>query len=363
LRVNQSHPFEPGVPAIDTGLLRLWWRLLHKNWKQARPSLSYNDPAGHLPLRRAIAAYLAVARGVRCEARQVIVTSGSQQGLELAARLLMDPGDRAWMEDPGYLGARSALEAAGVSLIPVPVDRDGMMVGEGRKRGAGARLAYVTPSHQYPVGATMPLARRLELIEWAREADAWILEDDYDSEYRYASRPLPALQGLDDSGRVVYIGTFSKVIFPGLRLGYVVVPHPVADAFAAGRAVGDRQSPWLEQAALTEFLSDGHFGRHVRRMRSQYKERAEALVDASRKLLAGRMTVRMPDAGLHVTGWLRPGESDVAVSGKLEAAGIAAPALSRSAMLPCPPGLVLGYAGYSVQAIRSAVEGIAKAIG
>ena len=355
--------FEPGIPAVDQALLRLWWRLMHKSWKHARPSLGYQGSLGYMPLRKAISVYLAVARGVRCEPEQVVITSGAQQGLDLAARLLSDPGDSVWMEDPGYLGAKAALSAAGTRLVPVPVDREGLVVAEGRLRMPTARLAYVTPSHQFPVGATMSLARRLDLLAWAREADAWILEDDYDSEYRYASRPLPALQGLDDSGRVVYIGTFSKVMFPGMRIGYVVVPPNVTDAFAAARAVGDRQSPWLEQAALTEFLSEGHLGRHVRRMRSDYQERAETLVESVQKKLAGRLDVRMPDAGLHLTGWLRNGESDRAISRTAYSAGVSAMALSRNAILPCNPGLVLGYAGYPLADIRAAVDRLAAAIG
>ncbi len=360
---DNQRPFEPGIPAVDQGLLRLWWRLMHKNWKKARPSLGYQGSLGYPPLRKAVSVYLAVARGVRCDPDQVVITSGAQQGLDLAARLLTDPGDSVWVEDPGYLGAKAALAAAGTTLVPIPVDREGLVVSEGRRRMLNARLAYVTPSHQFPIGATMSLPRRVELLTWAREAGAWILEDDYDSEYRYASRPLPALQGLDDCGRVVYIGTFSKVMFPGMRIGYVVVPPKVVDAFAAARAVGDRQSPWLEQAALAEFLSDGHFGRHVRRMRSDYQERAETLVASVRSKLAGRLQVRMPDAGLHLTGWLRAGDSDVAISADAEAAGVSAMPLSRSAILPCSPGLVLGYAGYQLADIRSAVDRLATAIG
>ncbi len=358
-----ERPFEPGIPAIEPGLMRLWWRLMHTQWKQAGPSLSYQGSLGYPGLRKAIAVYLAVARGVRCEPDQVVITTGAQQGLDLAARLLTDPGDRVWMEDPGYLGAKAAFGAAGVTIVPVPVDRDGLVVSAGRARMPSARLAYVTPSHQFPTGTTMSLARRIDLLAWAREAGAWIIEDDYDSEFRYASRPLPALQGLDESGRVIYIGTFSKVMFPGMRIGYVVVPPNVVDAFAAARAVGDRQSPWLEQAALAEFLSEGHLGRHVRRMRSQYRERAGTLVDAIQRKLGGRLTAAMPDAGLHLTAWLRKGESDAYVCENARGAGVSAMALSRSAVLPCAPGLVLGFAGYPVTEIRGAVDRLASVIG
>ena len=223
-----------------------------------------------MPLREAIATYLREARAVRCEAGQVMVVSGSQHGLDLATRLLLDPGDRVWLEDPGYLGARGALMAAGARLVPVPVDGDGLDVARGLRAAPDARLAYVTPSHQYPLGVTMSLARRLALLEWAHARRAWIVEDDYDSEYRYTGRPLASLQGLDRHGRVIYVGTFSKVLFPALRLGYVVVPPALVDAFAAARGLVDRHPPSVTQAVLAEFIAEGSFARHVRRMRMRY---------------------------------------------------------------------------------------------
>ncbi|SRR6266851_6959096 len=213
-----------------------------------------------------------MTRGVRCTADQVIIVAGSQGGLDLAARLLLDPGDAAWIEDPGSLAARGALLGAGARLVPVPVDREGLVVAAGIARCPHARLAFVAPSHQAPLGVTLSLARRLALLQWARQQSAWILEDDYDSEYRYAGRPLEALQGLDNANRVIYIGTFSKVLFPALRLGYLVVPSELGEVFIAARRFVDRHVSALEQVALADFMLEGHFTRHLRRMRTLYAE-------------------------------------------------------------------------------------------
>lgn len=308
--LNEGPPraFRPDVLALDEFPVALWSRLVGRRWRAATVAqLDYADPAGHGPLREAIASYLGAARGVRCAPAQVLITSGSQQGIDLAARALLNPGDPVWVEEPGYRGAKAALSAAGVSLHPVPVDDEGLRVDAGAAACPRARMAYVTPSHQYPTGATMSLARRLALLDWARRAGAWIVEDDYDSEYRYAGRPLPALQGLDTSGRVVYVGTFSKVLFPALRLGYVVAPDALIDAFARMQALVNRQIPTLDQAVLADFILDGHFARHIRRMRQLYAARQAALVEAVRRDLGDVIEVRSAEAGLHVVGWLPPG--------------------------------------------------------
>jgi len=219
--VPTLRPFQPGWPALDQVPLDLWWRLAMRVGRRlGRELLGHGDPAGYPPLRKAIAEYVAVSRGVRCADEQVVVTSGSQQALFLAAQLLLDPGDAAWVEDPAYPGTVNALRAAGARLVPIPVDAEGIDVRFGEARQPAPRVVAVTPSHQYPLGVTMTLARRLELLRLARRARAWVLEDDYDSEFRYSSRPIPALQGLDQDGRVIYLGTFSKTLFPALRLGY-----------------------------------------------------------------------------------------------------------------------------------------------
>jgi GntR family transcriptional regulator / MocR family aminotransferase len=355
-------PFRPGVPALDLFPLRLWSRLVHRRLRRP-PPLGYGEPAGYAPLRAAIAEYVSAARGARCVADQVIVVNGSQQGVDLAARVLLDAGDEAWMEDPGYPGARAALLAAGATLVPVPVDDEGLRVAEGMKAAPRARLAYVSPSHQFPLGATMSASRRLELLRWAAQAGAWILEDDYDSEFRYSTRPLASLQGMDQDGRVVYIGTFSKTLLPALRLGYLVVPPGIAHTFRAVRAACDRHSPVLDQAVLADFMTEGHFARHVRRMRNLYAERQGVLVDAIQRSLGGRLEARATGAGMHLVGWLKEGSDDGAVSARLWEAGIEAPALSRFGLVrPGRPGLLLGWAGYTPEAIERSVERLAAAL-
>jgi GntR family transcriptional regulator / MocR family aminotransferase len=353
-------PFRPGIPALDRFPMRVWSRLVHRRLRRP-PPLGYGDPAGYPPLRSAIAEYVSAARGARCTAEQVIVVSGSQQGVDLAARVLLDPGDEVWMEDPGYPGARAALLAAGASLVPVPVDHEGMRVADGERTAPRARMAYVSPSHQFPLGATMSASRRLELLRWAARAGAWILEDDYDSEFRYSTRPLASLQGMDQDDRVVYIGTFSKTLAPALRLGYLIVPAGIADAVRAVRAACDRHSPVLDQAILADFLTEGHFARHVRRMRGLYAERQEALVDALRSSLASRLEVGPTGAGMHLVGLLGAGADDAAISARLWDAGLEAPALSRYAMVkPSRGGLLLGWAAYEPEVIRTSVARLAE---
>jgi GntR family transcriptional regulator/MocR family aminotransferase len=356
-------PFQYGAPDLAGLPLELWSRLAARHFRSPAPELlTYGDPAGYWPLRKAIAAYLAAARGVRCAPEQVIVVSGSQQGLDLAARLLLDPGDKVWMEDPGYLGARGALQAGGAELVPVPVDAEGLDVAAGARLAPSARLAYVTPSHQFPLGATMSLSRRLALLAWARAANAWVLEDDYDSEYRYAGRPLAALQGLDDAGRVIYIGTFSKVLFPSLRLGYLVAPPALADAFAAARALADRHPPGVLQAIVADFVTEGHFVRHIRRARERYAERQAALVAAARPL-AGRLEVAAAAAGMHLVGVLPPGADDRAVAGAAERYGVHATPLSAYAIRPLPRGgLVLGYSAFTPSKLRDAAARLGQAL-
>ena len=356
--------FRPGLPALDAFPYELWARLVARRWRRPQRSLlGYGDPAGYGPLREAIAAYLGEARAVRCQAEQVIVVAGSQQALDLTARMLLDEGDAAWIEDPGYLGARGALLGAGAQLIPVPVDDEGLDVTSGASVNQQPRLIYVTPSHQYPYGVTMSLRRRLALLEWASQTGAWVLEDDYDSEYRYAGRPLAALQGLDGGGRVIYLGTFSKVLFPALRLGYMVVPPDLVDAFTAARALVDCHSPALDQAALADFIAAGHFARHIRRMRALYAERQRLLVDAARHTLAGLLEVQSAEAGMHLVGWLPEGVDDVEASRRAAAFGVGAPPLSTYSLRPLRRGgLLLGFTAVGEKEIRHGVQRLAKAL-
>ncbi|CAN5866514.1 PLP-dependent aminotransferase family protein [soil metagenome] len=356
------HPFRPGVPALDLFPMRVWARLVQRRLRLP-PQMGYGDPAGYAPLRDAIAEYVSASRGVICGADQVIVVNGSQQGVDLAARVLLDAGQEVWMEDPGYPGARAALSAAGAVAVPVPVDDEGMCVAEGERIAPRARMAYVSPSHQFPLGVTMSASRRLELLRWAARAGAWILEDDYDSEFRYSSRPLASLQGMDQDGRVVYIGTFSKTLAPALRLGYLIVPPGFAEAFRAGRAACDRHSPVLDQAVLADFMAEGHFARHLRRMRNLYAERQAVLVNGIQRSLGERLAVRTTEAGMHLVGWLEDGVDDAAVSARLLEAGIDAPALSRYARKrPGRGGLLLGWAGFAPEALEEAVGRMAAVL-
>ncbi|HEV3468952.1 MAG TPA: PLP-dependent aminotransferase family protein [Pyrinomonadaceae bacterium] len=360
-----TRPFRPGIPAIDAFPFELWSRLVSRHWRRPRRDLlNYGDAAGYAPLREAIASYLGAARAVRCEPEQVIVVAGAQQALDLGARVLTDAGDDVWVEEPGYLGAKGALAAAGARLVPVPLDEEGLSVEAGARLAPWPRLVYASPSHQYPTGVTMSLARRLALLEWAGRAGAWIIEDDYDSEYRYAGRPLAALQGLDREQRVVYLGTFSKVLFPALRIGYMVVPVDLVDAFRSARALSDRHSPTVEQAILADFISEGHFARHIRRMRALYAERQAALVAACREELGGLLELKPADAGLHLTGLLPEGVSDLEASRAAEARGVEAQPLSAFHLGPARAGgLVLGYAAYDGREIREGVRRLADALG
>ena len=356
--------FRPGIPALDAFPRELWSRIAARQYRQSRFDLfSYGNPAGHPPLRRAIAEYLRAARGVNCSWEQVIVTSGSQQALDLGARVLLDAGDTAWVEDPGYFGARGAWTAAGVRCASIPVDAEGLNVAHGESSAPEARMAYVSPSHQYPLGVTMSLARRMALLAWARRRGAWIAEDDYDSEFRYAGRPLAALQGLDTAGRVIYIGTFSKVLFPALRLGYMVVPDGTVDAFAAARALSDRHPPGPSQALVAEFLAEGHFARHIRRMRTLYGERQAALVSAARSEWQGLLEVSRADSGMHLVAWLSNGMSDRGASQRAAAAGISAPPLSAYYHAAAArPALLLGYSSITARKIHEGARRLAAAM-
>jgi GntR family transcriptional regulator/MocR family aminotransferase len=342
----------------------VWARLMSRQWRRPPTALlSYGDPAGYWRLREAIAAYLTASRGVRCVTEQVIVVAGSQQGLDLAARVLLDVGDRVWIEDPGYIGARGALKSAGADLVPVAVDSEGLNIAEGISRCPTARLVYITPSHQYPLGVTMSLSRRLALLEWAHRAGAWVLEDDYDSEYRYTGRPLPALQGLDTEDRTIYLGTLSKTLFPSLRLGYLVVPTDLVAAFVAAKALADRHAPSVEQAVLADFMSEGHFARHVRRTRVLYAERQATLLKAAGSALNGLLEISPAEAGMHLVGFLPEGIDDRAVSRQASAYGVDAPPLSSYAIAPLPRGgLLLGYAAFGADEIIRGVERLAAAV-
>ncbi|MBO0778287.1 MAG: PLP-dependent aminotransferase family protein [Ktedonobacteraceae bacterium] len=359
-----SRAFRPGSPALDAFPFKVWSRLVSRRWRQIpQDLLRLGETTGYQPLRQAIAEHLSAVRGVQCEAEQVLIVSGSQQGIDVTLRMLLQPGEQVWMEEPGYPGAREALLAAKAQIIPVPVDGQGLDVAAGIKRASQARLAYVTPSHHFPLGVTMSLARRLALLDWAARSGAWILENDYDSEFRYTGRPLAALQGLDREGRVIYIGTFSKVLFPSLRLGYVVVPATLLDRFLAGRACAGLSSSLLDQAVLTDFLTEGHFTRHMRRMRELYAERQALLLQEAARDLAGMLTLSPEETGMQLVGWLPSGSHDQRASQVVSTYQVIAPPLSLCHIQsPTRAGFLLGYAGVREVDIRKGVQRLAQAL-
>lgn len=369
LPARQPRPLTAGTPALELFPFDVWNRLMARCWRHpAAELLSAGEPGGYGPLREAIAAYLRTVRALRCEAEQVIIVNGAQQGINLTAQVLLDPGDAAWVEEPGYAGLRGALISAGVRAVSVPVDSDGLDVEAGRRLEPAARIACVAPSHQHPLGVVMSLARRLQLIEWAGQQDAWILEDDYDSEYRYAGRPLAALQGLDRSDRVIYVGSFSKVMFPSLRLGYLVVPPALVDGFRRARQILDDHASLLAQPALALFIEEGHFAAHIRRTRRLYAERQQVLLAAADRHLGGLLTLSPDEAGMHLIAGLGPdlapvlSDRDVADLADREAD---VSLLPLSAFFTGPAdrqGLIMGYAGYDEAAIDGAISRLASAL-
>ncbi len=353
-----------GQPALGAFPIDLWSRIAARRLRCMTPSLlSRSDSFGYLPLRAEIAGYLGRFRGIKCTADQIIITSGTQQSLDLTARLLLDRQDDVWVEDPGYPGAVAIFRALGATIVPVPVDDQGLVCAVGRKKCKSAKLAYVTPSHQFPMGVTMSLSRRLELLQWAHEEDAWILEDDYDGEFRFAGRPLVALRSLDTRGSVIYANTFNKVLFPTLRLGYLVVPSRLVGSFAAARSVIDRYPPALDQAILCDFITEGHLGQHIRRMRELYATRLEILRKSVRAEMDGLMHLAPMRSGLQAIGWLSKGVDDIQAYELALSRGVESVALSNLTIdRPMKPALILGFAATEERAIRRGVEELAAVL-
>jgi GntR family transcriptional regulator/MocR family aminotransferase len=344
--------------------MALWSRFVAKHWRAHRDVvMGYGDPHGFFPLRRAIAAHLLANRGISCEPKQVFVVNGAQEAFHLISSILLDPGDAVWFENPGAIGARNGLVAAGVRLIPVPVDEEGLMVDAARRKARSFRLAFVTPSHQQPLGSTMSLERRFALLKAAEEADAWIIEDDYDGEFRYSGHPLPTLKSVDASGRVIYVGTFSKSMFPALRIGYFVAPpsllavlETLTNAFSSG-------VPSNPQAVLADFMDEGHFATHVRRMRKIYAERHQVFCDASHRRLAGLLEVVPTGTGLHTIGRLPPELPERLVAKSAAERGITVVPIERFSVAPCDvKGLVLGFSGIPPHEIDAGVDILAEVL-
>ncbi len=331
--------------------------------------LYYAAPEGDASLRRALQGYLGRARGLRCGAEQIVVVHGSQQAIDLCARLLLDAGDAFVFEDPGYLMARRCFEATGATLLPVPVDSHGVDTAR-LPQDERARLAYVTPSHQFPLGGTLPIARRQELLRWARQHRAWVIEDDYDGEFRYGQRPIDALQSIDAEGRVIYVGTFSKALSPQLRLGYVVLPHALVPAFRQAKRLTDRHAPVLEQRALAALIDSGAYERHVRRIRRENERRRAALLEAVARHLPQPTRVEGAAAGLHVVLWLPflRAQDEAALADAARRHGVGVHPVSglyarpQAGRRPRPAGLIIGYASLTVDQIRQGLRALAQAI-
>lgn len=342
-------PFRLGLPALDAFPRKAWARLAGRNLRTLETvAMTYPDPAGFAPLRRAIATYLGLSRGIVCSHEQVFVTAGYRGALELVRHALLQAGDLGWYEDPGYIFARQFLQRAGMRLEPVPVDEEGLNVGIGQQRAAHARFAVVTPTHQSPMGVALSLPRRLELLDWANRHRAWIIEDDYDSEFRYHGRPLPALKSLDRDGRVLYTGTFSKVLFPGLRLAYLVVPASQIGTFRD--TVDHLPGPGsiLTQSMVADFMEQGHFGRHLRRMRTLYAARRGYLVDALGQAMGERLHVQPQAGGIHVLAHLDTAQNDKTLAATAEAKGLAIQALGNWRMRKSSQGgLLMGFANFA----------------
>ena len=347
-------------PALDQFPFKIWSNLVLRHTRNPHASAIHHiDPRGSERFRNTISNYLRTARGVKCEPGQVIVVSGSQQALDLTARVLLDPGNSVWVEEPGYPLQHIVLTAAGCRLVPIPVDHEGVNVSAAIKRAPRARAAFVTPSHQYPLGSTMSASRRIQLLNWAQSAGAWVVEDDYDSEYRYESPPVPSLHGLDMNSRVIYIGTFSKVLFPSLRLGYIVAPRDLVDRFVSVRFAMDIFPPYLYQEVLSDFIDEGHFTRHLRKMRQVYRERRTVLIEnLSREFPSGAgFDVHGAEAGMHLAMTLPQGLSDSEISARAAQQRLWLWPLSPSYLSGNPrQGLILGFGstlpGHIPQAVR-----------
>jgi GntR family transcriptional regulator/MocR family aminotransferase len=361
---HPARPFRAHEPALAEFPVEVWARIASRRLRRVSCSLlAGGDARGYGPLCTAIAEYLGSSRGVNCSPERVVIVSGVQQALDLLARLLLKPGDAVWMEDPGYFGAITAFTNVGARIIPVPVDEHGISVSKGKQLCPRAKGAYLTPAHQFPMGMTMPLERRLAILRWAHDANAFLIEDDYDSEFRFEGRPIPSLQGLDKSESVILLGTFNKLLFPSLRLGYVVLPAALVDPFLSFRYGTDLHPAGLDQAILCDFIVEGHMGRHIRRMRELYAGRLAALQALGQRYLGGLLDISPVQVGLYTAGFLRHGMTSGEAETRAAEHGIETMALDRFTLKRADVhGLLLGFAAFDERQIRRGLEGLAVAL-
>lgn len=366
-------PLQPGRPGLDAFPGRVWARLAGRFWRETPATdFGYGDPAGHPVLRQALARYLGAFRGLSLDPDAIIVTSGAQQAIDLVARALLDPGDAVVLEEPCYPGLRGPMAATGARLVPVPVDGEGLDVAAARRAAASARLVTVTPTHHFPLGVTLSLARRRALVDWAGadgnggtgDGGPWVLEDDYDGEFRYGGKPVPPLKALDGAGRVLYVGTVSKALAPALRIGFVAAPSPLAEPLVRLRGHFDRQPALDAQVILARFLDDGHMAGHLRRMRTLYRDRRDALADALEAALGARARVERPDTGINLTVDLEGGPGDRAVVEAARARGVSpAPLSGFYREVARRNGLLIGFASlprarasWAARMVREAID-------
>ncbi len=359
-------PFQNGIPAFDEFPIKTWQRISNQVFLNSfSEQMGYGDAAGYKPLREAIALYLKSYRAVNCSADQIIIVNGTQQGLDLIGRVFSKQSGKnptVWIEDPGYYSARASLAFGGAKIYPCRLDKEGLDIIHSEKNNPKPNLIFTTPSHQFPLGHTMSIARRLNLLQFAEKNNSWIIEDDYDSEFRYYGNPLPSLQGLDQFGKVIYLGTFSKVLFPSLRIGYLVLPNAdMADSFITAKSLMDRQNPIFEQMILSKFISEGYFSKHLRKMRLLYKSRQDFLIKEINKNFKGFMRAEPSASGMHIISWLPKNTNDKKIAAEAVKNNIIVRAISEYSIKNFyGPGLLLGYSAFNENEIRSGLNSLRK---
>lgn len=362
---NQSRPntnkhqiFNIGIGCVDQFPHELWGRLLGRVWRKSKHVIThYNHPDGYSPLKQLLVDYVRSTRGVHCSEKQIIIVNGTQQAINLAARVLLKQGDKVWLDDPGYDSAKAILMGQGAKIIPIPSDDEGMDIAYAAKYHPDAKLVYTAPSHQFPLGTTLSLARRLALLDWAQQNNAWVFEDDYNSEFRFLSKPIQALQGLDNHQRVIYAGTFSKMMYPGFRLGFLIVPEILSDAFTMMKYYSDSHCSYLEQAALAQFIQEGHYARHVRKIRKICHERQNTFFTAINSYLSDIFDVQLTDSGIHTVCWVKQGYDIDIILQQCRLLGFGAQPLSRYCINSKNNNAILfGYAAHAESDITNSVK-------
>lgn len=363
--VTQNRMFNIGVGCTDLFPHPLWGRLLGRTWRQFRKQMGQlNDPLGFQPLRLAISDYVRTTRGLNCTPEQIVIVNGTQQAMNLAAQVILQAGDEVWLDEPGYDGALGAFTAIGAKVRPVISDKQGMDVAWGIEHWPQAKMIFTAPSHQFPLGGTLSLSRRMALLDWAAEHGVWIFEDDYNSEFRYTAKPIQALQGLDKQRRVIYAGTFSKMMFPEFRLGFLVVPNNLIESFKLAKHYADTRTSYLEQATLAAFIADGHYARHVRRVRKACYERQQVLIEAIRQYLPNSFRIEPSDSGIHLVCWLSGDLTEKEVIDKCRAAGLGAQPLSRYCQTNYEQqAILLGFAAHPPAELVDGIRKLARLMG